>query len=407
MDRATEIELSDSTVLPHDHYQHTNEGTQLHDYGALTQTLLRENILSPFTLNANPYPQTRTDAYETPSAPVPFTSLGLQEQLDPLSAQESFGIPRQAPNHAVSPLILDSNISLAPGHLLARTHNPSCSILCQASKASAENEDGVQVEMESTNFCASDLKGAKVVKARRGNLLPHWLPITAETGKVGEKRAKSNYSRRRWDRIVKSRQEVKGRTSPCQIELRDMIIQLQEELGTEAEPLIVVEISTTVQKVGVLSEDEEVKEAGGRLYRCTQVTGEDGQLTASAVRLLTKCVQTNHNFKEFIHPLDDLFVRDAEAKAANLLERHPHLGAPVTEFKRMVRSFRREVADGNHFNEVAETCLIETTNKLWKELNKPVVPTEAAIPPTPLLVLPMLPVTPRGVGTGKRRRTKP
>ena len=324
-----------STFWADEQYQNSDEGTQSFD----ADSLLRDSIISsPFAPSAKSTPHTS----ETPSAPDSDCSDGSNDQAK----------------------------------IFPRRFEPS------GSKKRARNEAEVQVDSDAP-LGHSDLKGVKVVQVRRDDLPLHWLPITAETGKDGRRKAKSNYTRRRWDRIVKSRQEAIGRGAPCKNELVGMIKQLQGELGTKAEPLVVVEISTTVQNVGVLSEDEEVQEAGGRLYRCTQVTGEDGKLTNSAVFLLTKYVQTKHNFKEFIHPLDDVFVRDAKAKSANFLQQHPHLRARVIEFQKMVYTFRRDVADGNHFNEILETCLIETINKLWNELKKQVVPTTAATPVLP------------------------
>ena len=127
---------------------------------------------------------------------------------------------------------------------IARIYNTSSSNLCQASKARVANEAGVQADGDATN------QGTKAAKTRQDDLPPHWFPITAETERNGKRKAKSNSTRRRWDRIVKSRQEAKGRGAPCQNELVGMIEQLKDKLGTKAEPLIVVEIGRRVQTVG-------------------------------------------------------------------------------------------------------------------------------------------------------------
>ena len=237
MDRTTETGFPKCrrTFRPYDHCQHSNEDTHLSDDESLTQTLLRENILSP-TFNANPYPQMRMD--ETPSAPVSFTSDGLHELPAPLSYQESS--PSEVSNYTFSPPF-EASISLSPVHPFARIYNPASSNLCQASKASAESKAGVQVDGDDTNLGTGAVQGTKSSRTQQDRLPPHWLPITAETD--GIRKAKSNSTRRRWDRIVKSRQEAKGRGAPCQNELVGMIEQLKDELGTKAEPLIVVRLA--------------------------------------------------------------------------------------------------------------------------------------------------------------------
>ena len=137
------------------------------------------------------------------------------------------------------------------------------------------------------------------------------------------------------------------------------------------------------------------------------MTGEDGKLTNSAVFLLTKYVQTNHNFKEFIHPLADELVRDAEAKAGNLIEEHPYLCPLTLEFQDKVHSFRRDVADASHFNEVLETCHIDTINKLWIELKQQVDPHKSSIvgATNPARIVRVTPQRVR-VDSSKRRRTE-